>query len=125
MRSAREIAEEQNKIRQEERKNNTYGLWKLDTDRLVLDYSVKGRQIYEIDLERCNNAAQILDWIVQLSHKTWATPQVIYDFISALDRILGYRLQGRVCPGGHYIDRAVNWKEVIALRKLAVEIDAD
>ncbi len=56
---------------------------------------------YEVDLERCNNCAEILDWTAQLSKKNWTTASDIGYLIEALDDILD--LQGNFCSGGEEI----------------------
>src|SRR5437660_649284 len=119
--------EEQRRISREKRKQVKWGEWILDADRLVLEYYYKGRHWYEIDLERCEDAAQILDWVLQLSGKVWIRdkPQLLLDLIVALEELTEYRLQGLVCPFGQYIPNGVDWKEVISLRQLAVDIDTD
>jgi hypothetical protein len=53
---------------------------------------------YEIDLERCNTSAEALDWIVQVSKKTWATDEILADLVRMLDRCL--HLQQNTCSGG-------------------------
>ena len=83
----------------------TWGDWVLDKETLVLRH--KGTD-YEIDLEACNNSAQILDWIIQVSQKTWATNDVIGEFVRALDDILD--IQGHFCGGG--LSHEANSKEI-------------
>jgi hypothetical protein len=70
--------------------------WVLDTKRLVL--MSPGDWHYEIDLEQCTNSAKVLDWIIQLSKKTWVTPEVFSGLVRALDDTLV--IQGTFCPGG-------------------------
>ena len=73
----------------------TWGDWDLDKEALVLRH----KEIqYEIYLDECNSSAQILDWIIQVSQKSWATDDVIGELIRALDDILG--IQGHFCGGG-------------------------
>ena len=70
--------------------------WTFDPDRLVLDlYDDEGRWIYEVDLERCRTSAQVLDWIAQVSKKTWASDAILADLVRKLDDILN--LQGSMC----------------------------
>jgi len=40
----------------------------------------------------------VLDWIIQVASKTWATPEIIGDLVLALDGIFG--LQASFCSGG-------------------------
>ena len=53
---------------------------------------------YDIDLSALTTSAQILDWIAQVSRKTWATPQIVGDMVRLLDAILG--LQENYCSFG-------------------------
>ena len=69
---------------------------------------------YEVDLERCTTPAQVLDWIVQVSKKTWATDVVVADLVRALDDLLD--VQGTMCPFGQA--RRVNVKRALAGRRV-------
>lgn len=46
---------------------------------------------YEVDLLRCTNASEALDWITQVHRKSWARrdPAVVAGLITALDDVLG------------------------------------
>jgi hypothetical protein len=44
--------------------------WVLDQDRLVLDLYHNGRHQYEVDLETCDDASALLDWICQVAGKS-------------------------------------------------------
>ncbi len=48
------------------RHHQSWGSWRLDAERLVLEYVPDGCWKYEIDLERIRDSAGILDWIFQL-----------------------------------------------------------
>ena len=66
---------------------------------LYLPANVAGRHPwYEIDLDRCRNSAQILDWIAQIAAKRWASAMIVADLIWALDDYLG--LQAGFCSWG-------------------------
>lgn len=54
-----------------------------------------GRWVYVIDLDRCTTSAQVLDWIVQVSKKRWATPELIGQMVRLLDKELD--LQHNIC----------------------------
>lgn len=41
---------------------------------------------YDVDLDRCKTAGACLDWIHQVNSKTWATPELMKDFITILFR---------------------------------------
>ncbi len=73
--------------------------WIFDRDRLVLNFfNDEGRWVYDIDLERCRTSAQVLDWIMQVSKKSWATDLVIASLVRMLDEILDP--QGSMCSFG-------------------------
>jgi hypothetical protein len=64
----------------------SWGPWRYDAQRLTLEY---GQERYEIDLEECDTAAEILDWICQVSQKSWCSPEdtghLVDAFIALLD----------------------------------------
>lgn len=69
-------------------------------------------QFYEVDLERCNTSAQMLDWIFQLQGKTWMTPELMREFLATLNRacieIFQESVQGCFCSCGN--NYQVDWK---------------
>jgi hypothetical protein len=69
--------------------------------------------LYEIDLERCTNAAEWLDFIYQISSKTWCTPIIIAELLEAFEYacevIHRGDVQGVFCPCGKFIPN-INWK---------------
>lgn len=74
--------------------------WTYDPENLTLNIDSPGG-VYDVDLEKCNDSAQILDWICQVSHKTWATREDIGHLVDALDELAGgLGLQSKVCGGG-------------------------
>ena len=76
---------------------------------LVVHY---GRSRYEIDLRRCNDPAQILDWIYQLNGKSWMTHELMGQIVRALDNasheIFDNGIQAIFCPGG--VSRQAKWR---------------
>lgn len=75
--------------------------WTFDPENLTLSIPSLASATYDVDLERCNDSAQVLDWILQVSHKTWASPEDIGYLVYALDELAGgLGLQEKVCPGG-------------------------
>jgi hypothetical protein len=70
-------------------------------------------EYYEIDLEMCNTAAQLLDYIAQVSYKTWMTPELFDDLFRTIKQackdIIGNSIQGVFCPSGQ--DTKVDWKK--------------
>jgi hypothetical protein len=71
---------------------SNWGPWRLNKSHFVL-YCDE----YQVDLEQCLSSAQILDWLCQVAHKTWATDHVT-GLLAALDDILN--IQGTLCSDG-------------------------
>ena len=69
-----------------------WGNWEFIKENLTLEHATEG---YYIDLERCNNSAQTLDWIFQVQGKTWADAETVGTMIEALDYISDP--QGYIC----------------------------
>ena len=57
-----------------------------------------GAWVYSVDLERCRTSAEVLDWIFQVSTKTWAPPEVVGELVRALDAALSP--QATLCSFG-------------------------
>ncbi len=60
--------------------------WEFDEDTLTLNlYTVTstGEKYleYQVDLETCPNATEVLDWIWHIAEKTFATDQVLAAFV--------------------------------------------
>ena len=49
----------------------------IDLKDLYANINRGDREYYWIDLERIQTSSQMLDWIMQIASKTWATPQII------------------------------------------------
>jgi hypothetical protein len=67
--------------------------WTLDKE-----YGVLVGQHYKIYLDECTTSSKTLDWIAQVSHKTWANDRVLAGLVRALDEVLN--MQGNLCPRG-------------------------
>jgi hypothetical protein len=82
---------------------------------LTLEIKLDGNVVYEIDLERCDRSATILDTVFQLYNKQWATPELASKLLKAFDtasrEIHGKGIQGIYCPFGH--DKQVPWKKTV------------
>lgn len=63
---------------------DTWGRFTFRRDNLTLEHSGG----YYIDLERCKNSAQLLDWIFQIEGKTWMTVEDKGHLIEALQDLL-------------------------------------
>ena len=73
----------------------TFGSWTLDPEMLVLNHN---KHYWEIDLERCNTSAEILDWIFHMRGKGNWTDQDTLDLLEAFDAILSP--MRNFCSGG-------------------------
>ena len=79
--------------------NMRWGGWRLDKEAVALVYE---EMDYDVRLSECNSSAQILDWIIQIAEKTWATNDVIGELVRALNDILG--IQGNFCSQGQSLN---------------------
>lgn len=70
------------------RAKRTWGNWVLNHSTHELCY--KGTYDYHIDLNRCRDSAQVLDWIQHVCGKNFAhkDPQCMFDLVCALKDIL-------------------------------------
>lgn len=80
-----------------------FGAWHFDRRLRTLSYTAADDPTiqYEIDLQCCQTSAAMLDWIMQVANKIWATDSVIADLVRALNRII--EPQAKLCSfaGGH------------------------
>ena len=67
---------------------------------------------YQLDLDEARNAAELLDWLVQIARKAWCDPQRLHDVIDELEEaclvVFGNGIQGVYCPQG--VPRVVDWR---------------
>ncbi|MFC1907654.1 hypothetical protein ACFLW8_06175 [Chloroflexota bacterium] len=66
-----------------------WGAWWYDPKNLTLDIRTEmtgsAKYIsYSVDLERCNNSSQILDWLLQMSGKAWCSKEQIGYLLQAI-----------------------------------------
>jgi hypothetical protein len=78
---------------------HAWGRWRYQFSNLTLNLMKEDKLIYGVDLERCNDSAQILNWIVQVAEKAFVTPEDIGYLVLALND-LSHRLQSKVCGTG-------------------------
>ena len=50
-----------------------------------------GREVYDITLNNCKTRKEVLNWIAQINGKSWATNEVVGDFVRRLDKLIGLR----------------------------------
>lgn len=72
--------------------------WRFNPSNLCLEFHHNGRWMYEIDLEECKTSAEVLDWVFQISQKTWASPGIVHSMLAALSDLL--EPQESLCSGG-------------------------
>ncbi len=68
---------------------------------------------YQLDLDEARNAAELLDWLVQISYRCDTDPQRLRDLFRELDEacqaVFGKGIQGVYCPWGK--PRVVDWRQ--------------
>ncbi len=84
----------------------------LNERNLSIDILLEGnRRVYSVDLERCQTSAEVLDWLAHLHAKSWVTPRVMHDVLTALNdafrKFQGGPIQGVLCPWGS--NKTVEW----------------
>jgi hypothetical protein len=89
-----------------------WGQWQLDYKTFTLTLFLNGQEWYCFKLNRFTHSAEMLDMIFQVKHKTWASNDVIADFIAALDAI--FFPQENLCSSG--MDRTINPRQVFQKR---------
>lgn len=72
--------------------------WKPDNDGFVILVADGGQVLYDIELACCKTSAQALDWIMQVSKKTWADDRILAQLVRVLDYVLDP--QARMCSMG-------------------------
>ena len=77
-------------------------MWKFNKGNLTLKLITHPK--YEVDLERCNTSVEVLDWIIQVSRKVWATDEMIGSLVRQMDRCLA--IQENICGCG--VDKPFN-----------------
>jgi hypothetical protein len=77
-----------------------------------LTLTLHGPYDYEIDIEEWTDSAEMLDWILQIANKTWCSPELLYQFVMAIEEICHIRFdngaQGVFCPFGQ--SKTVKWR---------------
>ena len=91
-------------------KKNRWGRWQYNPSSHCLEIvKQKGghKFTYEVDLNRCNTGAKLLDWIYQVQGKNWISPDDVADLVYAVDDILDV-VQSKLCSGGENMEFNVN-----------------
>ena len=59
--------------------------WKINHNNFTLEHA---QNSYCVDLDRCKTLANVLEWILQVSGKSWATESVVGSLVKEMDRHL-------------------------------------
>jgi hypothetical protein len=105
----------------------------VDLTSYTLGISRDGREIYYIDLERCTSSAKTLDWIMQITQKTWATQPLLGLIVKVLN--IALHPQATLCSFGSNrtlepanirrlvkgrMREAITWKDSYAKEGIAI-----
>ncbi len=89
--------------------------WKFDPRNLTLSYG-RPQERYYVKLKECDTSARMLDWIMQVAGKKWATDDVLASLVRDLNQLLSP--QGNLCSLGEE-QGPINVREVIRQRLAA------
>jgi hypothetical protein len=73
----------------------SFGDWTVDTINFLIDHR---HPSYPIPMGLLLDPVKILELLVQVNTKTWATPETVGNLLKAMEYCVG--LQGNVCGGG-------------------------
>jgi hypothetical protein len=74
------------------RETRRIGCAEYDPETNVINLHVyEGNRSYEVDLDRCETAAELADWLFHLAGKRWCKGSVLTDFIRTLERAIEER----------------------------------
>jgi hypothetical protein len=90
------------------RRCTRWGDWEYRSSNFTLVFWVDGVEWHELDLDRCMNSAQILDWIFYESDRDRISRKAIGDLVAALQAMTG----GVMCRGGE--DHPVDLRALVA-----------
>ena len=72
------------------------GGWRVEEGGLggqsIRYWDQSGRMVYEVDVLRCREPSDVIDWLYHLSEKLWMTEELMGGFVGCLVEI------GAVCP---------------------------
>lgn len=60
--------------------------------------NVISRSEYYVDLDRCTTSAGMLDWIMQINNKRWASPKIMQGLLNVVRKVVDP--QRNLCAGG-------------------------
>ncbi len=88
---------------------NDAGYPKIVFDKVekVIDIYPDSSFVYTVDLRTCRSASQLLDWIIQLNDKPWATGDLLKKFLKVLDescrKVFCHNMKSLYCSGGNTV----------------------
>ena len=97
-------------------RNDSWGNWRFVESNFTLAHA----DGYEVDLEDMKDSSRILDWIAQVSNKTWAEPADIGHLVRAIDEL--FDLQENVCSFGSDA-KLISPRELITRRRREPDLD--
>ena len=80
------------------RPGSLWGPWLLNPTQYSLEIWNGNIQRYYVDMDRCLSSAQVLDWIMQIQMKGWATDEVTAGLVRAINDLV--HPQGMLCSMG-------------------------
>ncbi len=78
---------EREKLEMEQNAQKRWGEWVFVESNNTLISKNDMHPNYEIDLDQCNTPKEILQWIMHIHHKTWATDETVMNLIRAFDHL--------------------------------------
>ena len=66
-----------------------WGRWVYRAHKNSLCIEEPPQDRYNVDLDRCDDQVEVLDWIVHMSRKYWVTDADLANLVRALDACLG------------------------------------
>jgi hypothetical protein len=83
---------------------------RIDKAKLLIEIP-QGNGFYKVDLDQLIDSASALDCILQVAGKQWCTPEILFNFVTALNKACkhfhGKNIQELFCPCGS--EKKVNW----------------
>ncbi len=89
--------------------------WRFNPGSLTLSY-VAPQERYYLKLKKCDTSAGMLDWIMQVSGKSWADDHLLAFLVRDLNQLLNP--QGNLCSSGEE-QGPINVRRVINQRHAA------
>ena len=102
----------------------------IDKKNLVITIYLEGYHSgYEIDLERLIDSASVLDFIFQIKHKSWCTPELMMNLLECFDKACelfqNSSVQGTFCTWGMNSSggKPVTWDKALFNNSMGKELE--